>query len=307
MTKQNTQDDFFGYPDSTEQTVPAEKVSAGTAESAAQSAQSNAGQPAPQAGPVLVAESPVPQKPLIFSEQQPQPTRSLDNSSKKVQNKRQLRDEAYRKKFEPLSMNQVRESDTIGMILRGGRTAAGFSISEVSEITHIGSTFLEMLEDDKPGRLPAAVYVSAYLNTLGKLYRFDTDLMEHLRILHSSHGPAHDVSQALLEQLCEDAMVNAEEEKKVTRIFIAIAAVVGLSIIFGIWAVVAAVFSYAKQTAEEQELAQQQEIQQVLNAPSAVPSSMIPFDARKFDDLNPPVSPELDTLEVKAHPAVRKK
>lgn len=67
-----------------------------------------------------------------------------------------------------------------GRYLRDVRQRNHLEISDLSEATKIRSTYIESIEDEDYDNLPPAVYVLAYVKTIGGYYELPEEVMGHL-------------------------------------------------------------------------------------------------------------------------------
>jgi flagellar biosynthesis protein FlhG len=85
------------------------------------------------------------------------------------------------------------DTDFSGAILKKVRESQGVSLAEISDRTRISRTYLEAIEEESPGDLPAAVYVRGFVTELAKYLRLDpaqvqSTYMRRLRERHRSQG-----------------------------------------------------------------------------------------------------------------------
>ncbi|GEM_PF-5045319 len=116
------------------------------------------------------------------------------------------------------------DNATSGQILQEGRVRSGLSIDQVSQKTKIKKNFLEALERDDFQNLPAPVYVNAYVRSLCDLYHVDEKQV--MSLLNKNKGKALEftVPEEVIQQLEKGKQINIDQQAKVKRIFISIAA-----------------------------------------------------------------------------------
>lgn len=237
--------------------------------------------------------------PLIFSTASPVSGRSGETSAFAAAGggypPREHRD------FLPLAEDAIPSGAEIGEILRLGREAAGYTPEETARLTHIALHYLLALEEDDSEFLPPPVYVSAYLRTLGKLYRFPPEISNRVRELHLKHLPANDLSVALLRRINRDALVNEEEGKRVTILFTSAVIVAGVAVLIGIWAIILAVLNAASTSGEADLPAAA--VAESLRIP---PSASVSFDPNRFKELTPEPVCDLHVLKMSSAPSVRR-
>lgn len=131
-------------------------------------------------------------------------------------------------------------NSTVGQLLQAARVSAELSILQVEQVTKINRSFIESLERDDLKRLPAPVYVHAYIKTLCSMYKMDEGAAGRM-IQSLKLGKVHIVGEDILQHLEEDKQVNLEEEQKFRRIFflLALAAILAvggvvLGVVYGL-------------------------------------------------------------------------
>ena len=67
------------------------------------------------------------------------------------------------------------ETDFTGGLLRAVRESRGVKLREISRTTKIGKPFLQAIEEDDFGALPAQVYVRGFVAELAKFLELDPD------------------------------------------------------------------------------------------------------------------------------------
>jgi len=112
------------------------------------------------------------------------------------------------------------DNATAGQLLQEGRVRSGLSIDQVSISTKIKNTYIEYMERDDFGNLPASVYVNAYTRALCSLYNIDDKLVSSL--LDKAKGKNHDytVPEEVIHQLEKGKQVNVVQENKVKRMLL---------------------------------------------------------------------------------------
>ncbi len=251
--------------------------------------------PAPETLP-LIQQQTEPEKklPLIFSERSPVPTRGGEPETKDHR-KHSGNAVKLHTGFQPLTLDQIPDSATAGDILKLARGCAGYTLEQIREISHISDRYLVALEENIHKDLPLSVYVYAYLRTLGELYRLPADVREYLHeLINVTIKDASNVPPELVRKVNANAQINEAEERRINRIFTAIAAVIAITVLLGIWAVVAAIVKHQGERENVDALRTENLIQTEAVRPAAPP---VPFDQTKFDKLNAPRIYHLRVME----------
>ncbi len=109
---------------------------------------------------------------------------------------------------------------TAGQLLQEGRVRAGLSIDQVSISTKIKNTYIEYMERDDFGKLPASVYVNAYTRALCSLYNIDDKLVSSLLDKAKGKNLDYTVPEEVIHQLEKGKQVNVVQENKVKRMLL---------------------------------------------------------------------------------------
>ncbi len=242
--------------------------------------------------------------PLIFSERSPVPTRGGEPE----QNERRKNggnNAKLRSGFQPLTLDLIPTDASLGQIMKLAREYSGYSLEEIRDITHISERYLIAMENDDQSALPLPVYVSAYLRTLSGLYHLpeETAAMIH-ELFEAKKQQISNVSPELIRKVNAHVQINEAEERRINRIFTTVAVIIGLAIMLGIWAVVAAVVKHAGAKEQADSATPAASVQTAPVRPSAPP---IDFDQTKFEQLNAPQMHSLHVLEMSEKPAVKRK
>ena len=244
-------------------------------------------------------------QPLIFSEDSPLPPRDPfpdDSPQVQVIEKENIPSGGIRQETPnapaparkvSLGENAFSEHYTLGNLLRDARTAAGYSIADAERFTRIRTDYLEAMEKDDMKRLPPPVYISAYIRSLCSLYNLDQngiDLAnEKLRHLASPS----DVPGKLIQDMEQDCLVNAEEEKRVRNLLYMLVSGGVLILILLCWGVFAFFFSGRGGDTPGREAPPDSGMR------SPVPLSGKEFRSDSLEELIAPQIPEMQVLEIR--------
>ncbi len=241
-------------------------------------------------------------QPLIFSEDNPLPPRDpfpvvLPQSVEKEdfssgESRQKTPDAPAPARKVSLGENAFSEHYTLGNLLRDARTAAGYTIADAERFTRIRTDYLEAMEKDDMKRLPPPVYISAYIRSLCSLYNLDQngiDLAnEKLRLL----AAPSDVPGKLLQDMEQDCLVNAEEEKRVRNLLYLLVSGGILFLILLSWGVFAFFFSGREGETPDREMPDS-------SMRSPVSLSGKEFRSDSLEELIAPQIPEMQVLEIK--------
>lgn len=121
-----------------------------------------------------------------------------------------------RKKAEKRTVNLARLSGgTLGELLAAARKEQGMTTEDVAKSTLIREDYIRALEQDDLKKLPPAIFVRAYVRSLGSLYALDEASMQMLQEHLSSLEPAANVPEKVVDELQRNMQVNEEEARKV--------------------------------------------------------------------------------------------
>lgn len=194
---------------------------------------------------------------------------------------------------------------SLGEIMRYARETSGFSMEEVADYTKIRIEYMRDIEEDKMKKLPPHAFVSAYIRTLGNIYGLDADGVKFAQNKLAGESGAVQLQPSIMQSLEEEVTVNEDEFKRVKRMITIAGIVVGILIILGIWAIIAAVagsrsddYTYSDETTPYEEIS---DIPTVTDAPV-----QDVFDASQLETLVAPQQPEASVLEFKQTPAIRR-
>ncbi len=255
----------------------------------------------PETLPVI--KNPEKKLPLIFSEQSPIPSRGGEPEFPE-RTTPHCDTVKPRTGFQPLRMEQIPADATGGQILKQARTCAGYSLDELRGVSRLSERYLLAMENDQFDRFPLPVYLDAYLRTLGELYALPEDILHMVREhFYAKIKQQNKLPSELIRKGSANKQFNEAEERRISRIFTAITMAVGIAIILGIWAVVAAVVKHAGTQAETEPVNSAAVVQTDPVKPASPP---VRFDQNKFGDLTAPRLWELNTLKMSSRPTVRR-
>lgn len=191
----------------------------------------------------------------------------------------------------------IKPQDTLGEALAEARSKAGMSIQDVADATKIRIHYLKELEANELQKRLPMVFVSAYVRTLCDTYRLDDESKEMiLQKRRELSGETESVPRQLIDELDADKLVNAEEEKRVRRLFIMFGVGFALFVILVAWGLVALLKPDAQQS-----LPSGAEARQVPAENPGVGVSMSETDLECFIT---PEEPHTSVLKMSASPAL---
>ena len=193
-----------------------------------------------------------------------------------------------RKKAEKRTVNLARLSGgTLGELLSAARKEQGMTTEDVAKSTLIREDYIRALEQDEFKKLPPAIFVRAYVRSLGSLYALDEASVQMLQERLSSLEPAANVPEKVVDELQRNMQVNEEEARKVRLTCYYLLG--GLSVLLLLIISLTVYFTLVREkkapTAETSSAAVQK---------SAVPAKK--FDPSGIDSLIPQVIPEEQLL-----------
>lgn len=196
-----------------------------------------------------------------------------------------------------LKADQFAHDAKYGDMLRAAREHLKLTVEDVAQHTRLRAYYIYAMEDSLADRLPPAVYVRSYIQTLSVYYALDekSKALIRERFDKQHEESASDIPTALLETLEKDVKVNEAEDRRVQKVFrIAICSITVL-ILLVIWAI----FAIVKMSGTP-------------STPAADPGALEPpsaqpvFTQEEFDSLTTPQMPDTTILEMNSKPrAVR--
>lgn len=170
---------------------------------------------------------------------------------------------------------------SLGLMLAEARTAAGYSIDEVSRQTRIRTDYLEAMEQDKTDALPNLVFFRAYVRALVKLYDLDEVSCGLIEERLADMEPEVEVPEKLLEDIGRDGQISEAETRKLKMILIYGALILFLLISLVVTSIVSVNVRNARRRAQLQQ-------------------ENRPFDSARLEALLPPQLPRPQLLKVPA-------
>ncbi len=241
-------------------------------------------------------------QPLIFSEDSPLPHRDpFPDDSPQFIEKDHVFPDGIRQETPnvptparkvSLGEKAFSEHYTLGNLLRDARTAAGYTIADAERFTRIRTDYLEAMEKDDMKRLPPPVYISAYIRSLCSLYNLDQNGIDLANEKLRHLAPPSDVPGKLIQDMEQDCLVNAEEEKRVRNLLYMLVSGGVLILILLCWGVFAFFFSGRGGETPGRE------------APDSSMRSPVSLSGKEFrsdslEELIAPQIPEMQVLEIK--------
>ncbi|MBO4632897.1 MAG: helix-turn-helix domain-containing protein [Lentisphaeria bacterium] len=171
---------------------------------------------------------------------------------------------------------------SLGFMLAEARTAAGYSIGEVSQKTRILTDYLEAIEQDKTDALPNLVFFRAYVRALIKLYNLDEASSGLIEDQLADMEPKVEVPEKLLEDIGRDGQISEAETRKLKMILIYGSLILILLISLVVTSIVSVNIRNSRRRA--------QQLQQENR----------PFDSARLETMLPPQLPQPQLLKVPA-------
>lgn len=200
----------------------------------------------------------------------------------------------------PPALRSVEPRETLGETLEAARELCGMSLQDVADATKIRIDYLRELEANKlQSRLPM-VFVSAYVRTLCDIYRLDADSKEMiLRKRCELSGETEQVPRQLIDELDADKLVNAEEEKRVRRLFLSFGIGLLLLLVLAVWGAIALLSPDPRPTPAAGLVGA--EARQV---PAGNPSVGVSMSESELERFITPEEPHVSVLKMSASPAL---
>lgn len=168
---------------------------------------------------------------------------------------------------------------TLGNLLSEARTAAGYSVEEVSQENRIRHDFIEALEADHADALPNYVFLRAYVRALIDFYNLDRTSAARVEEQMEKYQPVQDVPEKLVEDIGRGGQISETETRRIKM-----AMIYGGIILLLISLVVTSIFAI---NARNKRIQAQQ-----------IPQEDRKFDTARLEPLIPPQLPQTQVLPV---------
>ena len=195
-----------------------------------------------------------------------------------------------------------------GTIMRYAREQSGITLDEAASATRIRIEYIISLEDDSFKGMPGHAFIQAYIRNLGALYGLDKAgiLLAQERL--ERQPEKSNVQSIVIKDVAKDGIVNESEQKRVKRMFYIASAVIGVLLILGAWAVIAAVLGWEKGdelTVDISGTGTEAAAEPPVTVSEAVPG-VTDFNSVQLEELIAPQMPEASVLDFSPVPRVKR-